>query len=1262
MDAEEEYFAPIFSLDEIVEPEEPSTKQLLVLFPTCRATPAEADACHRRARRCLHSPIFLPFPSHEARAALLDALAAELHAADAPPLDPPLPPLDALSRAIADAEAQLALCRAAAAAATAAPATRLLEGEANRVRRREQDLVAAASRLRAQLALEHERLAQESEEGSTPPPSARKGTLWGGGLVRSLSFERKKKPASSADAIPKEVARTPSSSGARKPAAAPAKKVRLGVLGCTLGITRKAKDAAAEVEPPVETVDAVADPVVLERETAARSFEVLLFALISISQRRMHELSSARGHAPPGTPGEPAPLPLNPAGNLRLLDPEEAGTSAGRSVASWLLDAFALHFGVSEAARALAMLSAALGDRQGLEGGTPLPEERLQLARDALRATLQAFQLDLTSAAPASAAPPPPMPPSGSTSVVDLKKKGSRPPAAPITSPSVLMKRASGTWRLGRVTSGRASDETVVIESVPELGKEGGAPLLLSLELRAYHVSARALYSHAEAVLPTLLADLEEDATGASARSAALVELFVQNLALLCRLRPTGVGGSGKARGGAVDEAADDDGGWGGEAAGGAPDGFVWDEAAVPAALAARLKRLLRTAVQLQCEQEMRAAMQTARAAAQRGGRPPPRGGGAPLVRMLAIDFRAAAAAAGESTLADRLGLELTRLRRLRERLERSLGAAVRLVGAAVGGRGTLVRVFANVLLATVFAPLKELCVALPLELPSHLILRLAREHHRVYTLLCAAMDGAAAEAEGGQVLALTAMGERGHYSPFVYRWLEQVFPQLAAWLRARLAVEPWTHHHSPTLRRTFRLCGAVASRLREVEVLASGEAVAAAQMAADVISALAHGLRPAEGRGGAEGAASEEAEAKAYEQLEALVELEGETRRRAPLAAADDEPPWERAQREVEEAEAEAAEAAGGRGGGGAGGGGGEEAEEEEEAGEEGRLLRVRCVLASNAWEARMWLEVLAAQLEAPLRAHAEQRAILEQSFGPAFSALRGALDEQLAAVLAVLRRPVDEALRRGLDAMTSRPAGGGKRRDEAPPRRPEWLVGARGVEESLARVRRHLLDEVARRLLQRLWGELLEALAQGLHANLYVPRALGDAFAVAALELLDALAATLATGAGSPSAEWLRRKAAPLRSALQLAALPTPTLLAHHRGLPRGLARSALVAALSLRMDDPLAAALVSSAAAEEADASLEETGGSGASANSSIQYDGSAILKTILEVEPALQRLIDAQRLPSEKAAAPPSNADASRSKGSSEKAAAANRKRL
>ena len=45
---------------------------------------------------------------------------------------------------------------------------------------------------------------------------------------------------------------------------------------------------------------------------------------------------------------------------------------------------------------------------------------------------------------------------------------------------------------------------------------------------------------------------------------------------------------------------------------------------------------------------------------------------------------------------------------------------------------------------------------------------------------------------------------------------------------------------------------------------------------------------------------------------------------------------------------------------------------------------------LASNAWHARMWLELLVSRMEGALEAQPEQRAISEQSFSPAFSALR--------------------------------------------------------------------------------------------------------------------------------------------------------------------------------------------------------------------------------------------------------------------------------
>ena len=87
-------------------------------------------------------------------------------------------------------------------------------------------------------------------------------------------------------------------------------------------------------------------------------YALLLFALISISQRRLAEIAIsdaiADGEAP--TPSGGPPFPVGPSGALQLMEPEAAVKAGARGASVWLLDAFAAHFGVAEAARHVSAL------------------------------------------------------------------------------------------------------------------------------------------------------------------------------------------------------------------------------------------------------------------------------------------------------------------------------------------------------------------------------------------------------------------------------------------------------------------------------------------------------------------------------------------------------------------------------------------------------------------------------------------------------------------------------------------------------------------------------------------------------------------------------------------------------------------------------------------------------------------------------------------------------------------------------------------
>ncbi|KAL3910605.1 MAG: hypothetical protein SGPRY_008998 [Prymnesium sp.] len=335
--------APILSLDDLVSPT-PSKRPYL--FTSCYATAEEASACFTRCLRCLSSPILPGVPSHHASSSLALALAAELSLSDPPTLPPPLPHDQALSRAIADAEAQLAACEERRARLASCLPTRLLLAEQTRLDRREEELTSVTTRLRAQLARES-RLggAGNGGEGSSPLPKA----PWAAGVVRSLSFEKRKKAAKKEVVEPPAAARrvnlsfsigrkiqptekqegttfsriTRSLSFDKKKKAAPSPSPQ----GAREKGVVKGRDSEGEGGLGRGTIAAEAEPLVHAWQEAPRSFEVLLFALISISQRRLADLGDAyqQEEAESQGDGGSRALPLNSSGGLKLLDPEGAG-------------------------------------------------------------------------------------------------------------------------------------------------------------------------------------------------------------------------------------------------------------------------------------------------------------------------------------------------------------------------------------------------------------------------------------------------------------------------------------------------------------------------------------------------------------------------------------------------------------------------------------------------------------------------------------------------------------------------------------------------------------------------------------------------------------------------------------------------------------------------------------------------------------------------------------------------------------------------
>lgn len=201
------------------------------------------------------------------------------------------------------------------------------------------------------------------------------------------------------------------------------------------------------------------------------------------------------------------------------------------------------------------------------------------------------------------------------------------------------------------------------------------------------------------------------------------------------------------------------------------------------------------------------------------------------------------------------------------------------------------------------------------------------------------------------------------------------------------------------------------------------------------------------------------------------------------------------------------------------------------------------------------------------------------------------------------------------------------------------------------LGKLQLWLLEEVLVRLIQRVWVHAIADIGEAILHHRYVPQALGQEFALRTLRLVDGLTAML-SASGGPSREWFRRRARPLRSVLQLTTLPTTALLKQHSRQAAGPARAATLTALSLRMDDALAAGvqsptpywvyvLVYCAWHDLVTASSETPPhphhlqpvcaaivAEQASQAGCLNIDGAAPLADAIRDEPSLQTLVDAQ----------------------------------
>ena len=135
---------------------------------------------------------------------------------------------------------------------------------------------------------------------------------------------------------------------------------------------------------------------------------------------------------------------------------------------------------------------------------------------------------------------------------------------------------------------------------------------------------------------------------------------------------------------------------------------------------------------------------------------------------------------------------------------------------------------------------------------------------------------------------------------------------------------------------------------------------------------------------------------------------------------------------------------------------------------------------------------------------------------------------------VFAALKSAVDAQLLLLADQLPS--LGGGEGRATAEAALDEWRL-------LLGRLQRWLLPDLFRLLLQRLWLEQLDTLAETAppprEANPSLQSGAEQTRCAAACALLGALQELLYCGGQGPSWEWLLRKAAPMRDAYALAGI---------------------------------------------------------------------------------------------------------------------------
>ena len=1002
---------------------------------------------------------------------------------------------------------------------------------------------------------------------------------------------------------------------------------------------------------------------------ACRLYEILLFVLVSIWQRRacepgVAEINEASQRAPP--------FPTDIRGRLLLRG----------GVSGWLLDEMSARIAVSPLAQALAVLSISLEGCMQADGscdGTCAPPALLLLACDALSHTYRAIRAEELGGVSGDASAPPtslaepacPLPSAGAERGGELS--GSRDGAGRRGAGEL---GTSNSFRLGQERAaaayfrGSESAEPGTVwlsENVDErMEKEKARISVDDLEHETFAGCLRALWGYTTARLPELIAEHEPrygrtglwSGAGSSGQydmmagaerheeaSSVCTERVVQLFALSHRLAPAK---RHEQRPGSPCTPHDFEScTWGGES----PDRtardvrkanqFVWQREACPRSLQAAACSALRAAATLQCEQEMRAALQTS--ADTSCDRKQPHHG-----------------KRGEGQ--HRAWLELVRLRRLRGRLKRSLPAHVELLSHLTGGAVGVLCVWAETLCTAVIEPMRDLCARLPVEEATAETLNLCLEHRRVDAmfasahlalphsatlawtmgaapstpaaelahLVAAAIDPAARTAArtepvtaisadaliflphtGGQwrraawrgsVSApgspwhegqVAALADRGWYSPYVFHWLGVCCADLGQWLDAALRAADIVSSLATVVPRLFNASFILIRSLRLMGVHLCGEAITASQLISDLVNRLAirleteapeGGDRPGffgDRRPGARDGA--DSDAHMHELLQRLqvdfTSGEQSSPQHDPLhALAGVLPPHT-----SHAVEGLAHVAHSNTPGGQRGDVGHDEDHGDRDSGglhEADSALRIHCVAANQAIDARERLDSLVSSIEDALSPEPGQRSIACGYFDATFVALRRASEARFTHLAAALLAPLRIYLcsistvspRSRLAAAAPAAVAPAANTPSA-----ALLALLSVLEPALQRLRRWLAPNASHRLLQRVWAGFISECGANLQLSLFVPSPLGASYASAAIELLLELPAHFHLGGQGPSAEWMHRHAAPLVLTLRLTELSTPSLLSKVARLPFGPSRTALIVALALRMDDPFAASLV-------------------------------------------------------------------------------------